>query len=238
MYASVQAVLAHHGFDLPVPAGTGWDARRPLRVAVNAVYAYTATPLSPPELAADDRTDMITCTATACRASENEFVGGVVIFMMAALLFLPQWAQFTRTPSTPQIFGICTAPLRVPTARRRNYRGTRGTGAGAVRPVRPEPVRRAREPRHLVSAPASCCSGRGPADPHTGNGRQVYLDLPRISGEPHLKRHKRKRRRDQHDVARKRSQVGRLGRRRPLARGDQRVGIDAVSGSGQKGGAV
>lgn len=74
MYASVQAVLAHHGFDLPVPAGTGWDARRPLRVAVNAVYAYTATPVSPPELAADDGTDMITCTATACRASENEFV--------------------------------------------------------------------------------------------------------------------------------------------------------------------
>ena len=59
MYASVQAVLAHHGFDLPVPAGTGWDARRPLRVAVNAVYAYTATPLSPPELAADDGTAMI-----------------------------------------------------------------------------------------------------------------------------------------------------------------------------------
>ena len=74
MYASVQAVLAHHGFDLPVPAGTGWDARRPLRVAVNAVYAYTATPLSPPELAADDGTDMITCTETACRANEAKFV--------------------------------------------------------------------------------------------------------------------------------------------------------------------
>ncbi len=75
MYASVQSVLAHHGFDLPVPAGTGWDARRPLRVAVNAVYAYTATPVSPPELAADDSADMmITCTETACRANEANFV--------------------------------------------------------------------------------------------------------------------------------------------------------------------
>lgn len=71
MYASVQSVLAHHGFDLPVPAGTGWDARRPLRVAVNAVYAYTATAVSPPELAADDNAgSMISCTATACRANE------------------------------------------------------------------------------------------------------------------------------------------------------------------------
>ena len=74
MYASVQSVLAHHGFNLPVPAGTGWDARRPLRVAVNAVYVYTATPVSPPELAADDGMDMITCTATACRANEAKFV--------------------------------------------------------------------------------------------------------------------------------------------------------------------
>lgn len=73
MYASVQSVLAHHGFNLPVPAGTGWDSRRPLRVAVNAVYAYTATPVSPPELAADDGTAMITCTATACRANEAKF---------------------------------------------------------------------------------------------------------------------------------------------------------------------
>ena len=102
MYASVQAVLAHHGFDLPVPAGTGWDARRPLRVAVNAVYAYTATPLSPPELAADDGTDMITCTATACRANEAKFAeDGVTdadIFKdaVAALLsFYRSGTQFT-----------------------------------------------------------------------------------------------------------------------------------------------
>ena len=102
MYASVQSVLAHHGFDLPVPAGTGWDARRPLRVAVNAVYAYTATAVSPPELAADDGGAMITCTATACRANEANFVaaGGTDadIFKdaVAALLsFYNSGTQFT-----------------------------------------------------------------------------------------------------------------------------------------------
>lgn len=100
MYASVQSVLAHHGFNLPVPAGTGWDSRRPFRVAVNAVYAYTATPVSPPELAADKGTDMITCTATACKANEDLMDGetDAVLFKnaVAALLsFYDGGAQFT-----------------------------------------------------------------------------------------------------------------------------------------------
>lgn len=99
MYASVQSVLAHHGFNLPVPAGTGWDSRRPLRVAVNAVYAYTATPVSPPELAADGTT-MIACTKTACRANEVAMDGATdaEIFKqaVAALLsFYDGGAQFT-----------------------------------------------------------------------------------------------------------------------------------------------
>lgn len=102
MYASVESVLAHHGFNLPVPAGTGWDSRRPLRVAVNAVYAYTATPVSPPELAADDGGTMITCSKTACRANEDLMdatgVTDATIFRnaVAALLsFYDGGTQFT-----------------------------------------------------------------------------------------------------------------------------------------------
>ncbi len=106
MYASVQSVLAHHGFNLPVPAGTGWDSRRPFRVAVNAVYAYTATPVSPPELAADNiANSMITCTATACKTNEDLMDGetDAVLFKNAVAALMTFYDGGTTCTATDTI---------------------------------------------------------------------------------------------------------------------------------------
>lgn len=68
-------LLEHHGYALPLPPGYGWDAHPALAIAVNALYAYTPTPKSPPVLRAAETlasNAIIHCSRRACTANEQK----------------------------------------------------------------------------------------------------------------------------------------------------------------------